>query len=261
MKKHSDRKLELIPLNKIDAPEGQIRMDITSESIKELAESIASTGLLQPILLRPVKTRYEVVAGHCRFLAHKELMATAIEAFVKAMSAKEAAVIRATENLNRVNLSPLEEAATYKDLIQQHKMKLEEVAAKFGRVPATIKRRMDILKMPPSLQKLVHAKQISVSVAEELWPISDVTSLEYYLQFAIEGGCTKEVARQWCKEWRDSQRRSQTNGVEGRGEMAPFEPRPIFYACDVCLEPVELGKDKVLRICLECHNKIKEATK
>jgi len=253
-------KIHEIPLAEIKRPKAIIRMDIDPDYIKELAQSISEMGLLQPILLSIDGDGYEIVAGDCRYLAHKELGLSKITALVKQMKPEEIGLARATENIARTDLTPIEEAATYKNLMDEYGFTLEKVAEKMGKAPATIKRRMDLIRMPPSLQKAVHKRQISMTVAEELWAIRDQTSLEYYLMFAIENGATREVARQWAKDWKDTVRRSTTSDVEG-GQMplSPFEPRPTYFPCDICIEPVELGKDKLIRICPLCWGQIKKA--
>jgi len=253
---------KVIDIQLIDDPKGIVRIDINQDGIDELAESISEIGLLQPILVAIDELRYEVVFGHRRLLACRSLGLTEMRCIVREMSQSEIGIARATENIAREDLSPLEEAATYQDLMERYEMKIEDVAKKMGKTPGTIKRRLDILRMPPMLQKAVHSKQISMTVGEELWAIRDQTSLEYYLGFAIENGCTREVARMWTQDWKDSVRRSESPGVEGSGEgMSPLEPRPTYVACDVCQEPVELGKDRVLRACPDCLTLILEAAK
>lgn len=257
MTKRLKRKITEAIIAEIDEPQTPDRLEIDPEEISELAESISEIGLLQPVLLRPLNGRLEMVAGHRRLLACKKLGLSRIDAVVKEMTDQEAAIIRASENLERKDLSPIEEAIIFGNLTTKYKMSLEQVARKFGYKPGTIRRRMDILKMPPPLQQAVHKKQISVTVAEELWPISDPSDLDYYLQFAIGNGCTKETARLWCKEWKDSKRRERPAGGEGEQAFAPSEPRPVYVVCDLCVGPMEIGKETVLRICPECYKLIK----
>ena len=242
-----------IVVDLVDEPKGIIRMEINQDYISELAASISENGLFQPILLRPDKSRYEIVFGHRRYLAHKQLNLQGIKAIVRNMTDKEAAIARATENLSREDLTPIEEAATYRDLIDVYGMSIDQVARKIGMTPGTVRRRLDLLKMPPSLQKAVHGKLISMTVAEELWGIDDAASLEYYLSFAIDGGCTKGTAREWCKDWKDSVRRQRSSGEDGGGEISPLEPRPHYIACDICLEPAKIEDARSLMICPTCR--------
>jgi len=242
-----------VSLALIDEPRTILRMSIDRDDLTELAQSISEIGLMQPILLAVQDDRYEIVFGHRRFLATQMLGLLKINAIVRTMTHQEIGVARATENIARADLTPIEEAATYKNLIDEYGFTIEQVGKKMGHTPGTIKRRMDLLKMPPQLQKAVHAKQISMAVAEALWSIRDNTDLDYYLSFALEGGCTKEVALSWAKDWRDKKRRSQTPGVEGSQDFAPMEPRPVYVTCDFCKGPMKLGNEVVFRICPDCY--------
>ncbi len=159
-----------VSLDLVDEPKGIVRMDIDPGYISELAQSISEIGLLQPILLAIDGERFEIVAGHCRYLAIQQLGLSTIRSIVRKMSPSEIGIARATENIARVDLTPFEEAATYRNLLDEYGLTLEQVSKKMGKTPGTIKRRMDILRMSPLLQKAVHKKQISMTVAEELWP-------------------------------------------------------------------------------------------
>jgi ParB/RepB/Spo0J family partition protein len=260
MPKRLKQTVKDISLDLIDEPAGIVRMDIDPDHLDALAQSISEIGLLQPIMLAKHGERFEVVFGHRRFLAHKKLGLSAVRSIVRDMTQEEIGIARATENISRADLTPLEEAATYKNLIDHYGMTLERVAKKMSKTPGTIKRRMDILRMPPSLQKAVHKKQISMTVAEELWPIADQASLGYYLMFAIENGCTREVARSWAKDWKDTQRRSHNpDDPGGRVDLSPNEPRPSYVPCDICNQPVDLNTTKFFRTCPACFTAIKKA--
>lgn len=261
MVKHSKEIEKSVNLSLIDEPDGILRMDIDPDELEELAQSIQEIGLLQRVLLARMGDRFEIVFGHRRFLAHQKAGIPKIKAVVRTMSREEIAIARATENISRRDLTPIEEAVTYNDLHDKYGMSIADIGKKMGKSPGIVKRRIDMLRMPPQLQKALHKKRISIAVAEELWPISDLVQLDYYLSFALDGGCTKDVARQWCKDWKDSQRR-QSTAVEGGGEQfSPCEPRPTFLSCDLCEGPVELGKDKIMRACPDCYKQILQALK
>jgi len=257
-KKTIEESTREIELTLIDEPDGMSRFEIDYDYIDELAQSISEVGLLQPILLAIKGDRFEIVAGHCRYLAHRKAGLPKIRAQVRKMTRKQIVIARATENLTRKDLTPVEEAQTYFDLINTESMSLADVAKKVGKSPGLVKRRMDLLRMQPCLRDAVHKKQISISVAEELWPITDQPTLEYYLSFALDGGCTSIVARSWCKDWQDSKRRAQSDIGEGRDAFAPTEPRPVYVTCDLCAGPMEIGQETVMRVCKECYKTIKQ---
>lgn len=245
----------------IDEPGGVVRIEINETELRELADSIKEIELLQPILVRPVKDRFEIVAGHRRFLAHKLLERTKIHCVIRALDDVQCALARATENLGRVDISPIEEAAIYADLRDNHKLTIPEIARRMTKSGGIIKRRLDLLKMPPQLQKAVHRKDINYSVAEELWRLGDDTEIDYYLAFAIENGATVGVVRAWVKDALDTKRRSRTDVEDTPPPTSPMEPRPIYIACDMCLGSMELGKETTIRCCPNCSNLIHEAVK
>lgn len=251
------RRLIETSMSKIVISKEVDRMAVDVEKIRELSVSIREVGLLQPILLRPIDDVFEIVAGRRRFMACQKLEMSTIDSVVVDMDDKDAAIIRATENLSRENLTPLEEATIFSNLLNKYDMDFETIGEKFGYKPGTIRRRMDLLKMPTELRKAVHAGQISVSVAEELWPISDEGDMNYYLSFAIENGCTKNTARGWATEWRKAKRRDKDSGANGGGQVGINEPRVTYVPCDVCTGPVVIGEETILRCCKTCFATIK----
>ena len=120
MAKHSKQTIKDVSLDLIDEPKGIIRMDIDPQGIDELVQSISEIGLLQPILIAVDGERFEVVFGHRRYLASKKLGLSSIKAIIRTMTQEEIGIARATENISRADLTPLEEAATYLNLIEQY---------------------------------------------------------------------------------------------------------------------------------------------
>lgn len=252
-----DPKILMLDIGLVDPPDDPDRIEINPDEILDLAESILQVGLLQPVLVRPKGSRYEIVAGDRRFKAHQLKNISLIAAVCREMTDIEAAIIRATENLKRENLTPFEEAKTYFRLHEKHGLSWEDIGKRMSKSPGLVKRRCDILRMPDCLQKELHNKTIAVGVAEELWRISDSTTLTYYLSYAVENGVTVAVARGWAQDYERSVRFAR-NDVEGTGGVSsPYEPRPCYIPCDLCQDPVELGKDKMLRLCPGCFATIK----
>lgn len=249
----------LIPMDKTDEPKGIIRLEIDTEEIKRLADSIAAIGLLQAILVRPDGERFEVVFGHRRYLATKLLGSAAIRATVKELTDAEAAMMRATENVDRVDISPIEEAAAYEDLYKTYDMSIDKIAQRMGKSASIIKRRLDLLKMPPCLQQAIHKKLIPYSVGEVLWSLGELSDIEYYLGFAIENGASTNTVRQWVKDALDKRRRKGKDDVGGRGWQSPMESRPVYIACDLCQGAMEIGQETLLRCCPTCTGFIKKA--
>jgi len=246
-------KVQNILLSLIDRPAAPDRLSIDPEYIKELAASIADLGLLNPILLCPRGGRFEIVAGDCRYLALLSLGRVYAPCVVQDLDAETVSISRATENLQRKDLTIIEEARIYQALHNDHNMTWDQIAKRTGKPAAQVKRRYDLLKLPEILIKALHEKKIGYTVAEELSRIKDEARIEYYLSFCIDHGATKEVVSGWVKE-ELALIRQKTSPGEGGGWGAPsIELKPVYVPCDICTGPMEISKVVSLRICGDCN--------
>jgi len=252
---------KVIGMEKIDRPAEGTRLEIAPEEIAELAQSIEERGLLQPILVTPREGRFEIVAGDRRYLAHEKLGRKKIEAKVVESDAEAIALDRATENLQRRDLSPFEEGMIYGSLRDKMGLKVGEIAQKMGKSPGRIERRLSVLRMPDSFQKALHYGKVSMAVAEELWSTPDSEKREYFLELAVEHGITQVIANMWVKDFKKSLRAEDVR-TEGDSPLTePFENVPIYRACDICRDPVEYKDLVELRVCPACGEGIRSVLK
>ncbi len=256
MKKTSSEVVKKIALIEIDGPDVDQRLEVDPDEIKELAESIEELGLMQPILLTPKNGRFEIVWGHRRFLAHKYLGRVNINAKIQEMTKSQKIIMRATENIHRKDITAIEEALIYSDLKNNHEMSYEQISKRMRKSPGLVRRRLDLLRMPEVLQNAIHKKMINYAVAEDLWVLGDVSAIEYYLQFCIEHGSTSAVVRQWVKDEKDKKRRQDSGIDQGGGDLSPSEERPVYVACEMCFEAMEIGTEKIFRACKTCTTTI-----
>jgi ParB family chromosome partitioning protein len=246
-----------IPLSLIDRPAAPDRITIDLGYIKELAASIAEVGLINPIVLCQRDGRYEIVAGDCRFQAHVALGRVDIPAVIKDYNPEDVSIVRATENLQRLNLSVIEEARIYRTLHDELNMSWDKIALRTGKSAGLVKRRYDLLRMPECLINAMHERKITYSVAEELFRLPELSKIQYYLGYCIDHGVTVEVVKDWVKEEFAIQR--QHESVIGGGDWGSALPeqKPIYVSCDLCSGPMELKEVIQLRICKDCHATIK----
>ena len=242
----------------IDRPAIPDRLSIDPEYIKELASSIAEIGLMSPITLCPRAGRFEIVAGDCRYQAFLSLGRDVIPAFVQDLDAESISISRATENLQRKDLTVIEEARIYKTLHNDHNMSWDQIAKRTGKTPGLVKRRFDLLKMPEILIKAMHEKKIGYAVAEELCRLPDLGRIEYYLGYCIDHGATLRVVMDWVKEELSVARQKISSAAGGDWGSALPEMKPVYTACDLCHGAMEIGKEVSLRICVDCHGTIKQ---
>jgi len=252
---------KFIPMDKIDRPAEGTRLEIPPEEIAELAESIEERGQLQPILVTPRNERFEIVAGERRYLAHEKLGRGKIEAKVVEADAEAVAIDRATENLQRRDLSPFEEGMIYANLRDKMGLTIAQISKKIRKSAGRVERRLDVLRMPEEFQKAVHFGKVSLGVAEELWSCPDQAKRMYFLEMAIEHGITVAVARMWVDEFKKSLRQSNPDIEGGGGPGVAFDTSPIYRACDLCTGPVEYKDLVELRVCPGCGEAIQEALK
>ncbi len=248
-----------IPLDLIVEPEGRLRLDIDEEQIEELAKSIGALGLRQAIEVVPRGEKFEIVYGERRVLAHRALGKETIWAKIVDLSLDEIAMIRATENVARSNLSPIEEAAAFQDLRVCFQMSIEQIAKKVGRSHANVKIRLDLLKMSKKIQKAVHSGKLKMSVAMELWSCPDEGHQEYLLQLAVEHGATRDVVRQWVNDYKKTKRGNPAASGEGGEDHSPMKAKAIYHTCEICDGAISQSEVVTLLVCKSCDKRMKDA--
>ncbi|HNX28204.1 MAG TPA: ParB/RepB/Spo0J family partition protein [Syntrophomonadaceae bacterium] len=146
----------------------QPRKKFNEESLSELAESINQHGVLQPLLVRPRGGKYEIVAGERRWRAAKIAGLSTINVIIKNINNQEAAEISLIENLQRDDLSVMEEAQAYKNMMEKHAFTQEMIADRIGRSRSYIANVMRILNLPSDIISLIEEQKISASHARTL---------------------------------------------------------------------------------------------
>lgn len=252
----------ILDVEKVDPPNDAARDLIDPEQVRELAESIRSQGLLQPILVRPMNGRFEVVAGHRRYLAHRLIGEVKIKSLVREMTDEEVEIIRSIENDQREDLNPIEKAKGYKRLREKHGMTVEQVAQKMSRSTVTIHKFLNLLKIPEILQSAVAKKKLIIGAALVLSEIDDESWQRVYYPSAIENGATLEVAQSWVNEYLKFRANSVNSAEGGGGTLGQIqESLPIYQPCVCCLGPVEINKLRMIYVCRECESQVRGALK
>src|SRR5215813_11392964 len=143
-----------ISLDLIDSNPYQTRRHIKEESLNELAESIRSSGVVQPVVLRPgANGRFQLVAGERRWLASKKAGKRAIPAVVRQISNEQAMEITIIENLQREDLNPMEQARAFERLSREFGLTQEQIASRTGKDRASIANFIRLLKLPEAVQE------------------------------------------------------------------------------------------------------------
>lgn len=149
----------------------QPRTVFADEKIEELSLTIRTHGIIQPIVVRQVDGRYEIIAGERRFRAVQKLGWETIPAIVKDFNDTETASVALIENLQREELSAIEEAVAYAKLLELHDLTQEALAQRLGKGQSTIANKLRLLKLPQEVQDALLQKKITERHARALIPL------------------------------------------------------------------------------------------
>ena len=165
--------LREVPLSSVKPNPYQPRTRIDQTELADLAKSMEASGLLQPVIVRPRDGGFELIAGERRWRAAQQLGWPRIPAVVKEVDDRTLLTLALIENLQRDDLSPIDEAAGYRRLGEEFHLGHSEIAAAVGRDRSTVANLLRLLQLPPDVQALVHEKHLSAGHARALLGLPD----------------------------------------------------------------------------------------
>jgi ParB family transcriptional regulator, chromosome partitioning protein len=169
-----NEEINKIPIDHIVPNRFQPRTVFDEEKIEELARTIHIHGIIQPIVVRQFAIdQYEIIAGERRFRAMKKLGWTEAPAIIKNLSDTETASVALIENLQREELSPIEEAMAYGKLLELHNLTQEALAQRLGKGQSTVANKLRLLKLPQPIQEALLNKIITERHARALIPLKE----------------------------------------------------------------------------------------
>lgn len=228
----TENAVQLIPLNRIVPSPTNPRKTFNPDSLADLADSIREKGVLQPILVRKVGQELELVAGERRWLAAGIAGLREIPAIVRELDDRAALEIQVIENLQREDLSVLEEAEGYRRLVDEHAYTVEQLAEKLGKSKAYLYGRLKLTELP---------EKAKIALADGSLPASTAQLIARIPNAQLREKATKALYNDWAKEfqsYRDAKRVIERDFmVELKG--APFNRKdaqllPGAGACDSC---------------------------
>jgi ParB/RepB/Spo0J family partition protein len=171
---HRSTGVKVVPVNRIESNPEQPRLAFDETTLLELAASIREHGVLQPILVRPLgENRFQLIAGERRWRASKIAGLATIPALVEDIDDSTALEISIIENLQREDISPLDEAAMYDRMIKDHGYSIRKLAEKLGKDKGYLENRLRLADAPPEVRELVSLRKDTLSHAYELMKVAD----------------------------------------------------------------------------------------
>lgn len=174
-----------VKLSDLRANPYQPRKNFDEEALNELASSIKEHGVFQPIIVKKSIKGYEIIAGERRFRASKLAGKETIPAIVKDFTDEEMMQIALLENLQRENLTSIEEAKAYKSIIESMNITQDELAKKVGKSRSHVTNILGLLKLPASVQDMVLYNKLSMGHARVLSKLDDPKTIEDLAQRVI----------------------------------------------------------------------------
>jgi ParB family transcriptional regulator, chromosome partitioning protein len=174
----------------------QPRREFTPEQLAELEDSIRQNGLLQPLVVRPRTDRtpegadWELVAGERRWRVVRRLEWTEVPVMVRELDDRAMLVLAIVENVQRADLSPLEEATAYRRLMDEFGLTQADVAESVGRERSTVANLLRLLQLPASVQRMVNEGVLNMGHARALLGLEDEREMAALAREAVEGGLT-----------------------------------------------------------------------
>ena len=163
----------------------QPREIFDEKALKELAVSIKEHGVIQPIIVRKVNEKYEIIAGERRYKASALAGLTKIPAIIRDLDDKESSKVALLENLQRKNLNPIEEARTFQKILELDEMTQEDLAKTMGKSQSAIANKIRLLSLPDEIQSALLKEEISERHARTLLNLPNAEKQKEMLQRVI----------------------------------------------------------------------------
>ncbi len=208
-----------LKISEIEPNRSQPRKEFDEKALSELAESISQHGLLQPLLVRPLTLGgYQIVAGERRYRACRMAGLTEVPVIIRELSDSETMEIALIENLQREDLTALEEALGYKALMDEHGFSQEEVASSVGKSRSAVANSLRLLKLPQEITEYLNEEKLSAGHARALLSLESADKMKIAADEIIKKDLSVRQAEKLCKTLQKEPKPTQIS-----------EKKPSFY--------------------------------
>jgi len=211
-----DETISMLDMTEIRRNPYQPRTEFDAERLRELADSISEHGIIQPIIVRKSVKGYDIVAGERRFRASRLAEKETIPAIVKNLSDRQMMEFAIIENLQRENLSPLEEAGSYRELMDELGLTQNAVAERLGKSRPYIANMLRLLNLPPRVRQMISTGELSGAHGRTLLPLKDPLQLEAAAKRAVDEKMSVRALEAYVK--------SLSGPSVKKGKKAPAKP-------------------------------------
>lgn len=222
----TDDSQQMVPTHKLRPTKFQPRVEFRSEPLQELANSISKNGIIQPLTVRPTGTKgeYEIVAGERRWRAAKLINLPTVPVIIKELADKDVMELALVENIQREDLSPLEEAQAYRRLLGEFGYTQDDLARTVGKSRSHIANLLRLLSLPDQVKEFINDGTISMGHARALLGCADPVALAQ--KIIDEGLSVRQIEDLAAKDVKKVQARAERRANSGLApNAAPAKPK------------------------------------
>lgn len=254
-------KIEEIATELIDGPKEDLREKQYSEDIEELATSIETIGLIQPITVFQNRERYEIVVGHRRYLACKMAGIKKIPAIVRIMKPGEMDIMKIDENIFREDVSPVQIAKYIYKIMTDREMSTMEIARYLGKTPQWVNSMLRLLDTDEYTQKAVENEDISYVAALELQKVEDPGYRRALTEAAVRGGANTRLVKNWVQEYKRNEKAILVGSIPEETLSKDEENEKYRMRCSMCNEYYRPDQLITVQVDPQCYTVYREMAK
>ncbi|SHE86329.1 chromosome partitioning protein, ParB family [Seinonella peptonophila] len=233
-----------IAVHRIQPSPYQPRVIFDDERLEELCQTIQIHGVIQPVVLRRIDAGYELIAGERRWRAVQKLQLPTIPAIIREMGNEEAAAVALIENLQREELTAIEEAQAYQKLIELHQLTQEQLAKRLGKGQSTIANKLRLLQLPLKIQQALSSRTISERHARALLPLKSPIQQLTLLEEIIERKLTVKQTEERVRRMQFTEKEDHTKAMKARKNYS----RDVRIAVNTIRHSIEMVRQTGMMI-------------
>lgn len=235
---HADQ-LTMMSVENIQRGKYQPRREMDPQALDELANSIRTQGIIQPLIIRPVGNKYEIIAGERRWRAAQLAGLTEVPVIIRDIPDEAAVAIALIENIQREDLNPIEEAIALQRLLEEFGMTHQQVAEAIGKSRATVSNLLRLLALPADVRHMLENRLLEMGHARALLSLPEATLIETAKMVVARGLSVRETEQ--------LVRQLQAPVLEGKSKR-PQDP-------DILRLQDSLSDQLSLRVAIQCNAK------
>ncbi len=226
------KQLQMIPMHQLQVSSYQPRTFFDETALQELATSIQENGLIQPIVVRPYQDGYQIVAGERRYRACQLLQLESVPCIVESYNDIEKAKVSMIENIQRENLTPIEEAKAYDVLLKEYHLTQSELAKQVGKQQSTIANKLRLLNLDISIQEALKRREITERHARALLSI-EPQSQKKMLQQIVQKELNVKQTEELVKKSRTTKIKPSKANIKGMTKQLKIAINTLHQALDM----------------------------